>query len=151
MRFLQRAAVAALAVALTAAPPTAGSAHGFGAMNLTPFANYSASWPVTITGSAFSNDTGCLTLSGTAAGGRASLVFDARSYPEGSFLVISGTLIATITEPLYGQNGALMFTAPASQNHLSTGVFENVEGGSDFDAGVLTIGARNHCSTSSTR
>jgi hypothetical protein len=104
---------------------------------------YSGAWPVTISGSQRSNGTGCLTLNG-GSGGAASLAFGTQKY-TGSFLVMNHLLIATITEPLYGQNGALMFIAPAKRGHIGVGVFENIEGGSNFDAGTLTFGTKNGC------
>jgi hypothetical protein len=53
--------------------------------------------------------------------------------------------VVTITEPLYGQNGALIFVASASRGHIGQGIFENVEGGSNFDAGALAFGTKNGC------
>ncbi|HEV3092142.1 MAG TPA: hypothetical protein VGX91_11955 [Candidatus Cybelea sp.] len=127
------AAAAATAMLLLAGPAVA---HGY---------NYSGVWPVTITGSQFSNGTGCLTLNGGASGGGASLVFGAQKYNYGSFLVIRGTLVATIQEPLYGQNGALLFIGSADRARIGPGLFENVEGGSNFDAGKLAFGMKNGC------
>jgi len=106
---------------------------------------YSGSWPVTVTGSQRSNGTACLTLTGNARGGQASLVSGSQKYPYGSFLVLNGILMVTISEPLYGQNGALMFTASASHGHIGQGIFENIEGGSNFDFGSLAFGMKNGC------
>jgi hypothetical protein len=100
---------------------------------------------VTVTRSQRSNGTDCLTLTGSGSSGSASLVFDGQKYPYGSFLVINDTIVATITEPLYGQNGALIFIASASRGRIGQGIFENVEGGSNFDAGALAFGTKNGC------
>jgi hypothetical protein len=145
MPFTQRiiiAATAAMAVGFSAGPATA---HGYdGTTNMFALHSYGGSWPVTVTRSQRSNGTGCLTLTGNATGS-ASLVFGSQKYPYGSFMVLNGILIATITEPLYGQNGALVFTAHANDGHIGQGIFENVEGGSNFDAGALAFGMKNGC------
>jgi len=106
--------------------------------------SYSGAWPVTVMRSYRSNGTGCLTLTGNASGS-ASLVFGGQQYPSGSFLVINYILVATIQEPLYGQNGALMFIAHANHDHIGQGIFENIEGGSNFDFGALAFGMKNGC------
>ncbi|HLY02155.1 MAG TPA: hypothetical protein VKR56_06610 [Candidatus Cybelea sp.] len=133
MPFLQRAVIAATAIVFCAGPANARGG------------SYSGAWPVTITGSQFGNGTGCLTLTQNASGGSASLVFDNQKYPYGSFVVVNGILVANITEPLYGQNGALMFIAHASHGHIGKGVYENIEGGSNFDFGALSFGMKNGC------
>jgi hypothetical protein len=132
MRFTQRIIVAAAATAMAVSAGPA-IAHG-----------YSGNWPVTVTRSQRSNGTGCLTLTGNGSGS-ASLVLGGQKYVYGSFLVIKGILMATISEPLYGQNGALMFTASASHGNIGQGIFENIEGGSNFDAGALAFGMKNGC------
>jgi hypothetical protein len=38
-----------------------------------------------------------------------------------------------------------MFISPAKRGHIGVGVFENIEGGSNFDAGTLTFGTKNGC------
>lgn len=133
-----------MAVAASTGPVLA---HGYNAINtvVPESRNYTGAWPVTITGSQFSNGTGCLTLSGTVLGGSASLVFGNQKYTYGSFVVLNGILVATIQEALYGQNGSLMFIAPASRGHIGKGVYENVEGGSNFDFGDLAFGTKNGC------
>ena len=138
------AAVAAMAVAVCAGPATA---HGYNGNNMFVPAthNYSGAWPVTVTHSQRSNGTDCLTLTGSGNSGSASLVFDGQKYSYGSFLIINDNLVATITEPLYGQNGALIFIASASRGRIGQGIFENVEGGSNFDAGALAFGTKNGC------
>jgi hypothetical protein len=147
MRFTQRIMIAAaMAVVVSAGP---AMAHGYNGNTINTFVpasrGYSGAWPVTIKGSQFSNGTGCLTLTENASGGSASLVFGSQKYPYGSFIVINGILVANITEPLYGQNGALMFVASADNGHIGRGAFENVEGGSNFDFGELAFGKRNGC------
>jgi hypothetical protein len=133
VRFTQLVIVAAAAVAVLVSTARA-MANG-----------YTGSWPVTITHSQRSNGTGCLTLTGNAGGGRASLVFGSQKYTYGSFVVVNGILVANITEPLYGQNGAWMFMAHASHGHVGQGAFENIEGGSNFDYGALAFGMKNGC------
>lgn len=51
--------------------------------------------------------------------------------------------MANITEPLDSQNGALVFTAHAHRGTLGQGLFENIEGGSNFDSGALAFGTKN--------
>jgi hypothetical protein len=140
-------AAAAVMAAAFSAGPAAAHVYGGNATNaLGPDAkSYTGAWPVTISNSQRSNGTGCLTLNGGATGGSASLSFGSQKYPYGSFLVIDGLLMATITEPLYGQNGALTFTALASRGRIGDGIFENIEGGSNFDAGDLAFGKKNGC------
>ena len=108
--------------------------------------SYTGTWPVTVSHSQRSNGTGCLTLhEGANNSGSASLAFGSQKYQYGSFLVMDGVLVATITQPIYGQNGALMFIAHAKHGHVGQGVFEDVEGGSNFDFGNLAFGAKNGC------
>jgi hypothetical protein len=148
MRLTQRiiiAAAAAMTVVISSGPALAYD-NGNAVNIFAPASrNYNGAWPVTITRSQRSNGTGCLTLNGNANGGSASLVFGSQKYPYGSFLVFDGILIASITEPLYGQNGALTFTAHAERGHVGAGIFENLEGGSDFDSGALAFGMKNGC------
>ncbi len=77
--------------------------------------------------------------------GSASLVAGSTKYPYGSFIVRNGILVVNMAEPLYGQNGALMFIARASRGDIGQGVFEDIRGGSNFDAGDLTFGMKNGC------
>jgi hypothetical protein len=53
--------------------------------------------------------------------------------------------VVTITEPLYGQNGALLFIAHANNGRIGQGIFEDDRGGSDFDTGELAFGTKNGC------
>jgi len=144
--FTQRIIIAAAAAAIvvSAGPAMAHGYNGNTIMFVPASHGYSGAWPVTVTHSQRSNGIGCLTLTGNGSGGSASLVFG-QPYAYGSFVVISHILVATIVEPLNGQNGALMFIAPASRGHIGQGVFENVEGGYNFDSGVLVFGTKNGC------
>ena len=144
MHDLKRLYVAIGAAVIAAAfSPVAGMARG--SSPLPTARSYSGTWPVTVSNSQHSDGTGCLTFTGNGRSGQASLVFRSQKYIYGSFVVSDGILIVTITEPLYGQNGALMFTAHAKHGHIGTGVFENVEGGSNFDHGLLAFGSRGGC------
>lgn len=145
MRFAQRTLIAAAAALAMLTSASGAMAHGYSNMMFPASRGYSGSWPVTVTHSQFSNGTDCLTLNGGSNGGSASLVAGGQKYPYGSFLVVSGILIANIVEPLYGQNGALMFTAHANRGQIGRGIFEDLRGGSNFDAGDLTFGAKNGC------
>jgi len=148
MRFTQRIiTVAATAAVVVSAGPAMARGYNGNVMNAFAPASqsYSGAWPVTISHSQFSNGTGCLTLTGSGSSGSASLVFGGQKYPYGSFLVINDILVATIQEPLYGQNGSLMFAAHARGGRIGHGLFENVEGGSNFDTGNLAFGAKNGC------
>ena len=149
MRLTRRivsAAGAAVAIAASAGPAIAHGYNGTTGTTLAPdFHSYVGAWPVTIANSRFSNGTGCLTLSGNDAGGSATFVLNGYKYPYGSFIVLNHIIMVTIQEPLYGQNGALMLVAPATRVRPGEGIFENAEGGSNFDFGSLAFGARNHC------
>jgi hypothetical protein len=149
MHFMRRVTIVAVAAMAIVACAGAAMAHGSNenatGMLVPESQSYTGAWPVTITHSQRSNGTGCLTLNGNANGGSASLVFGSQKYQDGSFLVINDILVATIQEPLYGQNGALMFVASAHRGHIGQGIFENVEGGSNFDAGALAFGMKNGC------
>jgi hypothetical protein len=107
--------------------------------------SYGGTWPVTIANSDFGGTTGCLTINGTGNAGSASLVLSGNKYQYGAFVILNGIFVATMQEPLYGQNGALTFSASADRGHLSKGVFENIEGGSDFNVGSLTFGKKISC------
>jgi hypothetical protein len=107
--------------------------------------SYAGAYPVTITHSQFSNGTGCLTLSGAGSSGQAALVFESQKYPYGSFIVMNGLIVVNIVQPLYGQNGALMFVAPAHRGNIGVGDFEDIEGGSNFDFGSVSFGAKGGC------
>jgi hypothetical protein len=150
MRFPKRisltAAAATMAMVVSAA---AAMAHINGnTMNMFAPAShsYSGAWPVTVTNSQFGNGTDCLTLTQNGGnGGQASLVAGGQKYPYGSFLVSKDILVVTITEPLFGQNGALLFIAHANKGHIGQGIFEDDRGGSDFDTGGLTFGMKGGC------
>jgi hypothetical protein len=142
-----------LIVAVAAAPlvfsPAAASAHPYNDRTMNVMSpgsqGYTGNWPVTITNSQFSNGTDCLTLNGTSKSGTASLVAGGQRYPYGSYVVVRGILVANITEPLYGQNGVLTFTAHANNGQPSKGLFEDLRGGSNFDFGDLAFGSKNGC------
>jgi hypothetical protein len=146
MRFSQSIVVAAIAATTVAVTADAAMARGTISMFAPAPAsqNYSGAYPVTISHSQFSNGTGCLTLTSNGSGGLASLVFHSQRY-SGSFLVLDDILMATLTEPLYGQNGAVLFVAHASRGLIGHGIYENAEGGSDFDAGDLAFGTKGGC------
>lgn len=149
MRFTQRIIMVVVAMTVLVASAGVARAHDYNGNAVSMFLpdahSYSGSWPITITRSQRSNGTGCLTLSGGAKSGQASLVFGGTRYNYGSFVVFNGILMANITEPLYGQNGALVFTAHAHRGTIGQGLFENIEGGSNFDAGALAFGTKNGC------
>ncbi len=54
-------------------------------------------------------------------------------------------LMATIIKPSGSQNGALTFTAFASRGQIGLGIFEDIQGGSNFDFGALAFGMKNGC------
>jgi len=135
-------AAAAIAAVVYAAP---AAAHGYNGTFDPAMRSFNGTWPVTITDSQRSNGTGCLTLNGNATQGQASLVFGNQRYQYGSFMVSDDILVVTISEPLYGQNGAIMFISHVKRAQIGQGVFENIEGGSNFDAGMLAYGKKNGC------
>lgn len=147
MHFSQRTLIAAVAATafVVSAGPAMAHINGSTMMAIPESHSYSGAWPVTVTRSQRSNGTGCLTLTGSGNVGSASLVFGGQTYHFGSFVVVNHILMATIQEPLYGQNGALMFTASASRGHVGQGIFENIEGGSNFDFGALAFGSEAGC------
>jgi hypothetical protein len=147
MRFSQQiliAAAAAVAMVVAAGPAMAynGNTNNMFAPALH---NYSGAWPVTVTRSQFSNGTACLTLTGNSSSGSASLVMNGQKYPYGSFVVVNRILMATIIKPSGSQNGALTFTASASRGQIGLGIFEDIQGGSNFDFGALAFGMKNGC------
>jgi len=150
MHFSKQILVTALAT--TAMIVTAGGAiaHGYNGSIMSMLApeshSYSGSWPVTITHSQHSNGTDCLTLIGSGIdAGSASLVTGSQRLGNGSFLVISHTLVATIPVQGYGQNAGLVFIGSADGGKIGPGVFEDVYGGSNFDSGALTFGMKGGC------
>ena len=147
MCFSQRILIAAVAVTamVVSGGPAMAHINGSTMMVVPESHNYSGAWPVTVSHSQFGNGTGCLTLTQNPSGGSASLVFGNQKYPYGQFVVVGDTLVANITEPLYGQNGALMFIAHANRGHIGQGVYENVEGGYNFDFGALAFGMKGGC------
>jgi hypothetical protein len=148
MRSTRQTLIAAAATAAIVLSTGVGMAHGFNGMNMIAPASqsYSGSWPVTVKGSQFSNGTFCLTLTQSGKnGGSATLIKGDQKFPYGSFLILNGILMATIQEQLYGQNGALTFTADAHRGNIGQGMFENIEGGSNFDFGKLEFGMKNGC------
>lgn len=102
---------------------------------------YTGSWTVTVTGSQ-SNWTGCLTL---GASNSASLVIGSQKFPSGSYLIVNDMLVATITAQGYGQNAGLVFMGRADGIKIGKGVYEEVYGGSNFQSGALSFGAKNSC------
>lgn len=149
MRFSQRILIVAVGTAALVLSAAAARAHVYNVSSMNVISpalqDYAGRWPVTITNSQFSNGTDCLTLSGNGKAGTASLVAGSQKYPYGSFVVMHGILIANITEPLYGQNGVLTFTAHAGAGHIGQGIFEDLRGGSNFDNGNLMFGTKNGC------
>ena len=91
MHFLRRifiVGVASAAMLFSGGPVMAHIFNGAENMVFPDSHSYSGAWPVTITGSEFSNGTDCLTLTQRgSSGGSASLVADGEKYPYGSFLV----------------------------------------------------------------
>lgn len=134
MHFSQRILMAAVTALAIAGSTGAARANGF-----------IGSWPVTVSHSQRDNGTFCLTLNGTGTTGQASLVAGGQKYPYGSYIVIDNIMSVTISEPLYGQNGALMFIVHTKHAHIGNGLFENIEGGSNFDAGDLAFGEKGGC------
>jgi hypothetical protein len=149
MHFAQRiliAAVAATAMVVSTGPTMARGFNGNAMNTFAPdLSSYRGAWPVTVTGSQFTNSTYCLTLTGNGSSGSASLVMDGQKYPYGSFEVVNRILMATILKPSGSQNGALTFTASANRGHIGQGIFQNIEDGSNFDFGALAFGMKGGC------
>lgn len=112
--------------------------------------NFSGNWPLTVTHSQRSNGTYCLTLNengsnGSPQGGSASLVKGSDKLPYGTFQVIDHLLVATIQSPAGSQNAGLVFTVPVRDGKIGKGFYEDVDGGTAFDTGVLVFGAKGGC------
>jgi hypothetical protein len=150
MLFSKRTLIAAGATMAIVLSAGAAMAHGYNGNTMSMVVpdshGYGGSWPVTVTHSQHSNGTYCLTL--TASGsdaGSASLVIGSQRFPDGSFLVVNHTLVATITAQAYSQNAGLVFIGSANRGRIGPGVFEDVYGGSDFDSGALAFGMKGGC------
>ena len=133
MRNITRGTILAL-VATSIAVPAAATQQ-----------SYNGTWPLTIRRSQFFTGTGCLTLNGPERHGAATLVLNGQTYQYGSFLVGDGIFIASIVKPSGSQNGVLQFTAHAGGGRIGSGVFQDLEGGSQLDGGALTVGMKNGC------
>jgi hypothetical protein len=146
MRFSKRTLIAAVATIAMVVSAGAAMAHGINGSTMNMVVpeshSYGGSWPVTVTHSQHSNGTYCLTLT---ENGSASLVIGSQRFPNGSFLAINHTLVATIQAQGYGQNAGLVFIGSASRGNIGHGVFEDVYGGSDFDSGALAFGMKGGC------
>jgi hypothetical protein len=149
MRFSQRSIVSAAAAIAALACSGLALANGYEGPGPSGLAssprNLAGTWPVTVSRSQFNNGTGCLTLTAGASGNSASLSFRGQTLRNGSFTVINGIVLVTITQPEGSQNGALLFVGPARREHIGPGSFEQVSGGANFDAGVLAFGMKNGC------
>jgi hypothetical protein len=150
MRFSKRILIAAVTTMAMVVSAGAAMAHGINGSTMNMVVpeshGYGGSWPVTVSHSQHSNGTDCLTLIGNGSdAGSASLVIGSQRFPNGSFLVINHTLVATITAQAYSQNAGLVFIGSADRGKIGPGVFEDVYGGSDFDAGASTFGMKGGC------
>lgn len=112
--------------------------------------SYSGRYPLAVTHSQFHNGKGCLILTdnGTErwphSGQAATAGFLFPSQP-GSFQLINGILVATVTQSSgTGLSESLVFTAPAGNGNIGNGVFEQVYGGEN-DSGVLVFGMKGGC------
>jgi hypothetical protein len=75
--------------------------------------------------------------------GSAVLVPENSTYP-GQFQVIDGLLTVTIPAPAGSTLEFLLYTARASNGHISKGVY-NLAYGGFFDSGYLAFGVKNGC------
>jgi hypothetical protein len=116
-----------------------------GDVGFADFKRFAGTRPVTVSRSQVNNGTGCLTLTVNASGNSASLSFRGQTLRSGSFTIITGIVLVTITQPEGSQNGAFLFVGPARRGHIGPGSFEQVSGGANFDAGVLAFGMKNGC------
>src|SRR5437016_8664538 len=93
---------------------------------------YSGNWPLTVTHSARSNGTYCLTLTddgslGWPDSGEASLDSQNIGQLYGTFQLIGNLLTATIEDPgESGQNAGLVFVARANNGSVGNGVYDDV-------------------------
>ncbi len=152
MHFLQRAVIATVTIVfVSAGAAIANGFNGSGVGMIFPESHkYTGSWPVTVSHAARGNGTYCLTLRDTGSGqtrhsGSAAITGNGTSQPFGTFLVINRLLVATIQQPGGYQDAGLLYIVPANNGTIGNGIFEQVYGGEDFDAGVLTIGMKGGC------
>ena len=119
--------------------------------------NYTGNWPITVSQSQHGNGTYCVTLIdagnlGWPHSGTASLESSFFGMPillEGTFRLINGLLMVTITQPGgTAENGALLFFARAKDGEVGKGVYEQFYG-DVIDSGTLVFGVKNSCSPNS--
>ncbi len=111
--------------------------------------SYSGNWPMKVTHSQFFNGQYCVTLTddgsqGWRHSGEASVVVDGNQL-FGTFQLINHLLTVTFQEPEGEQNAGLVFVAPAAKGNMGSGVYDNVNGGGEFDSGVVVVGKKNGC------
>ncbi len=146
MRSLERICIVAVAIMFVSAGAAMARGYNGNPILMPDTHNYTGAWPVTVTNSQFGNGTDCLTLTQNGKnGGQASLVAGNQKYQYGSFTVVDNIMVVTMQEPLYGQNGALLFVAHAERGTIGHGLYENAEGGSDFDKGNAAFGMKGSC------
>jgi hypothetical protein len=129
------------------------------AFALTPSAavaqSYSGNFPLILTESQppGANAAYCLTLTDNGTAGRphsgpASLAgVDPGGPIFGTFQVIGQLLMVTVQQPSdTGESDGLMFVAPTSKGHISTGAFELVAGGQELSSNLVEVGTKDDCS-----
>jgi hypothetical protein len=129
----------ALAVLAFALAPNAAMAQSF-----------SGNWPLSVNHSQRSNGKYCVTLTddgslGWPHSGGASVVVGGNPL-FGTFQLINHLLTVTFEDPGgTGQNAGLVFVGPAAKGKISSGVYDEVYGGEEFDSGVMLVGKKNGC------
>jgi hypothetical protein len=103
--------------------------------------SYSGNWPLKVTKATFINGHYCLTLAGNGSGGTAAVA----GMQSGVFQIINRQFEVVIPVPLQGQNGALTFSAVASNGKIGNGAAVQIEGGEIFDSGKLAVGTKGGC------
>jgi hypothetical protein len=111
--------------------------------------SYSGNWPMKVTHAQFSNGQYCVTLTddgsqGWRHSGEASVDFGGKNL-LGTFQLINHLLTVTFQDPEGEQNAGLVFVAPAAKGNIDSGVYDDVNGGEEFDSGVLLVGKKNGC------
>lgn len=107
-------------------------------------ADYSGSWPITITNSQYYNGNYCLMLSGAIAG--SAELNGPLGDLYGNFQVLGKNLIAIVPEQTGGGfNWGVEFVLPAANGILAKGTFLVDEDGELESPGRAKVGTKNAC------
>jgi hypothetical protein len=139
IRHIRLFVVAALPIVIFALTPGAAKAQ-----------SYTGNWPATVSHSAGSNGTYCLSLTDNGSNGWPHsgdvTMVENRETLFGTFQVIGNLITVTIESEGSYEDAGLVFVAPASKGTIGQGVYDDVYSGEEIDSGVAAFGAKNSCS-----